>query len=705
MELLQIVLILLGAILVSAVLDEFLPRISLPLVQMAIGVFIYLFFKIDSDLQLNSDLFLVMFIAPLLFDESRNANNRTLWSNRNTILSLAIGLVLVTVLVTGFVLHIVVPTVSLAAAFAFAAALGPTDAVAVASMGKSVKLNSRQSALLTGEALLNDASGVVSFQFAIAAAVTGAFSITEASRTFAIDFVGGIVLGLVLGALAYLLLRNVRKAGIETVTFHVCFEVFLPFLVYLIAEEVHVSGILAVVAAGLLLAYLPQKASPRTRSYNTFSARLALASESVWSLISFVINGIIFVDLGYILSSTLAPALQENRADIVWLIGIVLLMTVCIMGVRLLWVLGCDFISSNPETGRRMEPGRDFLKNALVTTLAGPKGAVSLSIASTIPFVLSTGEAFPQRDLLLFLTCGVIIVTLLMANFVVPLLAPQSAGEESDDIAPEVEIEMFQNVIIGLKRQQTAENKQATGRVMRMYHRRIAAARRKTASARQLRFLRQEVLIQQRDYIREAIAREDVDRRLGETYLRRIEHMLKLLTRKRNMAQSAVQTQPLAQATSAMGRLQHQITSTNEERRRLEFKIEFERVAVDYLEQASHDTDAERAEAALALLSEHKPLLSALRSRLRSLDKAMAINTTAPEDASDAQVVRTESGDLRVESGMDEDEPHGMADVQAEALRLELDEIQGQYEKGNIPKAVAREKREEIYLLQMGLTE
>lgn len=184
MEYLVIALLYIGAVLVSSVLDQFLRGVSLPLVQMAVGVAIYFFVELPIDVTINSELFLVMFIAPLLFDESRNISNRILWENRNTVLSLAIGLVVVSVLVVGFVLHWLVPSISLAAAFALGAALGPTDAVAVASLGKTIKLGTRQKASLLGEALLNDASGIVSFQFAIAAAVTGYFSIAGCRWTF-----------------------------------------------------------------------------------------------------------------------------------------------------------------------------------------------------------------------------------------------------------------------------------------------------------------------------------------------------------------------------------------------------------------------------------------------------------------------------------------------------------------------------------------
>lgn len=705
MEYLVIALLYVGAVLVSSVLDQFLRGVSLPLVQMAVGVAIYFFADLPIDVTINSELFLVMFIAPLLFDESRNISNRILWDNRNTVLSLAIALVVVSVLVVGFVLHWLVPSISLAAAFALGAALGPTDAVAVASLGKTVKLGSRQKASLLGEALLNDASGIVSFQFAIAAAVTGSFSLADASWTFVVEFVGGIILGLFLGAIAFFIMQRMRRAGVESATVHVCFELFLPFFVYLVATRFHVSGILAVVAAGLLISYIPQRMTVRSRSFSTFSTRLNIASESVWHLFSFVLNGVIFVNLGIVLSSTLAPALQENSADLFWIFSLVLILTAVIVGVRFLWILCADLLSDNPETGKRMKLGGPAIRNALVTTLCGPKGAVSLSIASTIPFTVASGAVFPQRDLLLFLVCGVIVVTLLLANFVVPLIAPKSETDDDDELDPEYEIEMIQNVISGLKRRQTVENKQATGRVMRMYHRRLTAARRRSVSGRQLRFLRQEVLLHQRDFIKEAIAHDEVDKRLGTTYLKRVDRMLKLLTRKKTLLTSNRQTRPLAGSTSTMRKIQDQVTSTNETRKKLEFKIDVERVAVDYLELASHEPDDARVQAALALLGEHKALLSALRAQLRALDNAQGIIASVPETAGQHSIVRTDTGSLHLEPTTDPDDLPGLADVQAEGLRLELDEIQEMYESGKISQSLAREMREEIHLLQMGLSD
>ena len=413
MEMLEFVLLLLAAVLVSAVLDQMMPRVSLPLVQIAIGAIVILLVGTPVDVAIDPELFLVLFIAPLLFDESRHASKRGLWDNKGSIVSLAIGLVIVTVLVVGFVLNWIEPSIPLAAAFALGAALGPTDAVAVTALGKDIRLTGRQKSLLSGEALINDASGVVSFQFAIAAAVTGAFSLVDAAQSFAISFFGGIAVGLIAGFLALLAMKAIRGYGYESITVHVVFEVFTPFIVFLAAEHFGTSGILAVVAAGLLITLLPQKPTP-------VAARLKIASNSVWETLVFVINGVVFVMLGMQLPKAIMPSWRSDEVSSLLLCGLVLLVTALVVGVRFIWVL----VMERCDSSAKRRTGKQLVRDALVTTLSGPKGAVTLSIIMTIPFTLSTGEAFPQRDTLIFLASGVILCTLLLANFVVPVLAP-----------------------------------------------------------------------------------------------------------------------------------------------------------------------------------------------------------------------------------------------------------------------------------------
>ena len=291
MAMLVLALLLLAAVLVSSVIDQLVPKVSSPLIQIGLGLVIALFAPSQIRIGLDPDLFLVLFIAPLLYDEAKSVDKAALWRNRRPVLSLAIGLVVVTALVLGFAVHAVIPSITLASAFALGAALGPTDAVAVASLSKETNIPERQKSILEGESLINDASGIVSFQFALAAAVTGSFSLLDASVDFVVSFFGGILLGVVLGYVGNFLVRRVRSIGLENTTFHVLFEVFTPFIIYLVANAFGASGIIAVVAAGLVNVISPRAIGPSI-------SRMNIVSSSVWRVLSFALNGVVFVLLG-----------------------------------------------------------------------------------------------------------------------------------------------------------------------------------------------------------------------------------------------------------------------------------------------------------------------------------------------------------------------------------------------------------------------
>lgn len=280
MEIFLYVLALLVAIFISNLLNRFVPFVSVPLIQIGLGVLIAIM-PITFDLQLNPELFLVMFIAPLLFNDGRQTDKAALWGMRMPILVLALGLVFATVVVIGYFVHWMIPTIPLAAAFALAAALAPTDAVAVSSLSGRINLPKRIMNLLEGEALINDASGLVAFQFAIAAMVTGVFSFMDASISFFVIAIGGILVGLILSWLKFRLLKWVRGLGMEDVTFHMLIQILTPFIIYLAAEEIHVSGILAVVAAGIMHSMEQKKMDPQ-------SVKLNVVSQSTWSVIIFV---------------------------------------------------------------------------------------------------------------------------------------------------------------------------------------------------------------------------------------------------------------------------------------------------------------------------------------------------------------------------------------------------------------------------------
>ncbi|WP_161566605.1 Na+/H+ antiporter [Senegalimassilia faecalis] len=699
MEMLEFVLLLLAAVLVSAVLDQMMPRVSLPLVQIAIGAIVILLVGTPVDVAIDPELFLVLFIAPLLFDESRHASKRGLWDNKGSIVSLAIGLVIVTVLVVGFVLNWIEPSIPLAAAFALGAALGPTDAVAVTALGKDIRLTGRQKSLLSGEALINDASGVVSFQFAIAAAVTGAFSLVDAAQSFAISFFGGIAIGLIAGFLALLAMKAIRGYGYESITVHVVFEVFTPFIVFLAAEHFGTSGILAVVAAGLLITLLPQKPTP-------VAARLKIASNSVWETLVFVINGVVFVMLGMQLPKAIMPSWRSDEVSSLLLCGLVLLVTALVVGVRFIWVL----VMERCDSSAKRHTGKQLVRDALVTTLSGPKGAVTLSIIMTIPFTLSTGEAFPQRDTLIFLASGVILCTLLLANFVVPVLAPKddSPDETEEQDVNAVTIDILKRVIRQLREQKTPQNESSTQIVIRQYSERIKRLRRQNTSAPRLIELRAGALAAQTRMVEARMQSGDLTREEGSRELERLNSARRLLmrahTRREKLGEvwSRVKVGVMHTCRNLDRMVRHVVDDELQLERSRQLRIELEECALNYYLGRMDDADLEVADGAGVLAAECRSTLSFLRAANEPAVLARA-NVAG-------SVIGVDAGGMRgALQSMDTQKIQvikaRVTDVEAEALRLELEEIQAMRDEGRLTRDAARELREEVYLLQMATGE
>lgn len=699
MEMLEFVLLLLAAVLVSAVLDQMMPRVSLPLVQIAIGAIVILLVGTPVDVAIDPELFLVLFIAPLLFDESRHASKRGLWDNKGSIVSLAIGLVVVTVLVVGFVLNWIEPSIPLAAAFALGAALGPTDAVAVTALGKDIRLTGRQKSLLSGEALINDASGVVSFQFAIAAAVTGAFSLVDAAQSFAISFFGGIAIGLIAGFLALLAMKAIRGYGYESITVHVVFEVFTPFIVFLAAEHFGTSGILAVVAAGLLITLLPQKPTP-------VAARLKIASNSVWETLVFVINGVVFVMLGMQLPKAIMPSWRSDEVSSLLLCGLVLLVTALVVGVRFIWVL----VMERCDSSAKRHTGKQLVRGALVTTLSGPKGAVTLSIIMTIPFTLSTGEAFPQRDTLIFLASGVILCTLLLANFVVPVLAPKddSPDETEEQDVNAVTIDILKRVIRQLREQKTPQNESSTQIVIRQYSERIKRLRRQNTSAPRLVELRAGALAAQTRMVEARMQSGDLTREEGSRELERLNSARRLLmrahTRREKLGEvwSRVKVGVMHACRNLDRMVRHVVDDELQLERSRQLRIELEECALNYYLGRMDDADLEVADGAGVLAAECRSTLSFLRAANEPAVLARA-NVAG-------SVIGVDAGGMRgALQNMDTQKIQvikaRVTDVEAEALRLELEEIQAMRDEGRLTRDAARELREEVYLLQMATGE
>lgn len=459
-----LILCILGAVLLSSFLSRFLPRISTPLVQIVLGL-IASQMPFFPDVQLDPELFLVLFIAPLLYLEAHEINKSQLLKSLKLSLSLAIGLAIFTMVVVGFSLHTLWPMFPLAAALALGAALGPTDAVAVSSLSHEATLTQRQIGVLKGESLFNDASGIVGFQFAIAAAEEGDEELPGCLANAELAGDGGAVFGCIVGVLANWVFESSRQLGWETTTTRILMELFLPFLLYLGAEAVHVSGILSVVAAGLVIRFDRTGIGPNV-------ARTNIVASSVWSVLSFSLNGAVFILLGMLLPGAMRASWDNPMVSNYTLLAVILCVSTLIVGLRFLWVSGMLRLARAQDSHKRRRMTPERWRSAAVMTFGGAKGTITLSLMFTIPYTIADGEWFPMRDELIFIAGGVIIVTLLLSNFLLPVIAPNKAKDVPRETT-EASIEVLRRTVEELAELTTDENRSAVMVVINSYTQRI----------------------------------------------------------------------------------------------------------------------------------------------------------------------------------------------------------------------------------------
>ncbi|SER11305.1 MULTISPECIES: Na+/H+ antiporter [Pseudomonas] len=401
-----IMLLVVGATRLSA---QFLP-VPLPLIQVVVGALLALP-ALGLHVALDPELFMLLFIPPLLFSDGWRMPKRELWRLRAPILTLAFGLVFITVLAAGAFIHWLVPGLSWPVAFALAAVLSPTDAVAVSGIARG-KLPKRLMHILQGEALFNDASGLVTFRFAVAAAMTGVFSLADASLTFLMVAIGGLFTGAALSWLTGQARNWLVEHGWTDPAPYVVFLLLLPFAAYVIAEHLGFSGILSAVAAGLVQSRIDML--PR-------QSRTRLLNHSIWSMLEFTFNGLVFLLLGLQLPDIIAAVLKPSEhvyKTLGWLMGEVTLIFLALILLRYLVMNLYWRISRHHEA----MPGNDFQRTAIIASIAGVRGAVTLAGVLSLPIVLANGQPFPQRDVLIFIAAGVILLSLLAASIGLPLL-------------------------------------------------------------------------------------------------------------------------------------------------------------------------------------------------------------------------------------------------------------------------------------------
>ncbi|ATI64524.1 Na+/H+ antiporter [Edwardsiella tarda] len=419
MEIFFTILILILVVSLSGVLTRMLPfQVPLPLMQIVIGALLaWPHFGLHVDF--DPELFLVLFIPPLLFADGWKTPTREFLHHGREIFGLALVLVLITVIGVGYFLHLLLPEVPLVAAFALAAVLSPTDAVALGGIVGQGRIPKSIMGVLEGEALMNDASGLVALKFAIAVAMgTMVFTISGATLEFIKVALGGLLTG---AAVTWLYSKSLRVmsrwAGDDPAT-QIVFLMLLPFASYLIAEHIGVSGILAAVAAGMTIS--------QSGVIRNAPLTMRLRANSVWAMLEFVFNGMVFIMLGLqlpgILENSIIQADRDPNIETWYLFADVVLVYALLLVLRFLWLWGMKRISLHFFQRNPLQFASYSMRDLWIASFAGVRGAITLAGVLSIPLFLSDGSPFPGRYQLVFLAAGVILFSLLIGVVALPLL-------------------------------------------------------------------------------------------------------------------------------------------------------------------------------------------------------------------------------------------------------------------------------------------
>lgn len=526
MNVLMTVLLLLLCLLISNIISHYTPFIPTALTQIAFGIIIALLFR-NFTLEIETEWFLLLFIAPLLYNDGRRFPREELWRLRVPIFGNAIVLVLLTTIGGGYFIHWLIPNIPLSAAFALAAILSPTDPVAVNGIAKRIHIPEKVLNLVRGESLINDASGLVAFNYAVAAVVTGYFSLKAAVINFSYMFIVGAIVGLLLGILITWIRFLLRKQGINDVTFHSLLQIMTPFVIFIIAEELlHASGVIAVVTAGIFHSLVKEKIA-------TLVAEEQVLTENIWSLVLFVLNGVVFLLLGLNIPSSMAEAVANPNIGNWLIIGYVLAIGVVILGIRFGWAYLFSYYENHFMKSKVI--GKPNLRMSLLTSLTGVRGAVTMAGVLSIPYIISSGAAFPERSLILFLAAGVILFTLVAATVFLPLLSKSKIveGEANHYIGiNEAKRNILLAAIRKIKEEVDEENETAAYELMTEYKRKFRQIQPKRDSAvhysddfqQKVTEIRLLALKAERNYIHELLEKKGLDEELFQTFEKSLDY-------------------------------------------------------------------------------------------------------------------------------------------------------------------------------------
>ncbi len=421
MESFQIIIFVMAILIgLSAIADKI--KLPYPILLVGVGLVIG-FAPALPDLALDPEIVFLIFLPPLLYDAAFKTSWHEFKTSIRPISTLAITLVFFTTVTVAIAAHYCIPGFSWPLAFVLGAIVSPPDAVAATSITKGLGLNKKVITILEGESLLNDASALIAYRYAVAAVTTGAFVFWKASLEFFLVAGGGIAVGIVIGYIFVLVHKKItHNPVVET-----SLTLLAPYIAYLAAERLHVSGVLSVVCAGLLVTW---------RAPEIFSYQTRMRTRVVWDTIIFLLNGIVFILIGLQL-----PVILNNIKgySFLQLLGYGLLISLVTIIVRIVWVFAGVY--NHRLFSRKQKPlaegeavstpGETPWKNVLIVAWTGTRGVVSLATAMALPFTLNNGSPFPNRHIILFLTFVVIFVTLVVQGLTLPLLIRLLGVEKS----------------------------------------------------------------------------------------------------------------------------------------------------------------------------------------------------------------------------------------------------------------------------------
>ncbi|CAJ1198110.1 Sodium, potassium, lithium and rubidium/H(+) antiporter [Companilactobacillus paralimentarius] len=447
MEIIESIILILSLLIIANIVSHYFVSIPPSLLQIAAGILAALFMHVK--IYVDTEWFLLAFIAPILFNDGNNFPKRELWKLKGPILGNAIILVILSTVIGGVFVKWLIPQLPWATAFTLVAVLSPTDPIAVESIAKKAHIPDKLMHLINGESLINDASGLICFKYGVAATVTGVFSLKSATM----DFFHISIIGALVGAVMIWAFNGIRlyliNQGVDDSILHAIIQIIIPFIIYYVAEDVFdVSGVVAVVIAGILNI-------SSGRNISNFTPEIRLVTSRTWDLVVYVLNGIVFVLLGIEIPFAMEELVHNDNINTFGATLLAFIIWIMLVVIRFLWSYIYSTFSNNGD-GKIVLWSKTRFDDCLMSGISGVRGAVTMVGALSIPMTIKGGAAFPSRTLLLFIASAVIIFSLLGATLLIPILTKNSApvayrgstltseneDDESDEDSDETPIEL-----------------------------------------------------------------------------------------------------------------------------------------------------------------------------------------------------------------------------------------------------------------------